>query len=137
MLLNKAQPLLLTKQSRCFIAVAALLGATAVMLGAYASHGLANWASPAQVSQVQTAVHYQLFHVITLIIVATINSIVNSRLISASLYCFTAGIFCFSGSLYYLVFMASKSLVLVTPLGGLFLILAWLLLAFSMFSNKK
>ncbi|WP_298941338.1 DUF423 domain-containing protein [uncultured Psychromonas sp.] len=127
-----------SKQSRCFIAVAALLGATAVMFGAYASHGLSTWASTAQVSQVQVAAQYQLFHAIILIVISLLSSAFTSRLLTISLYCFTLGTVCFSGSLYYLVFLGSKSLVLVTPLGGLLLILAWLLVAVAMlFTQRK
>ena len=130
--------MLITKQSRCFIAVAALLGATAVMFGAYASHGLSTWASTAQVSQVQVAAQYQLFHAIILIVISLLSSAFTSRLLTISLCCFTLGTVCFSGSLYYLVFLGSKSLVLVTPLGGLLLILAWLLVAVAMlFTQRK
>ncbi len=130
--------MLITKQSRCFISIAALLGATAVMFGAYASHGLSTWASTAQVSQVQVAAQYQLFHAITLIVISLLSSMFTSRLLTISLYCFTLGTVCFSGSLYYLVFLGSKLLVLVTPLGGLLLILAWLFVAIAMlFTQRK
>ncbi|MEL0657853.1 DUF423 domain-containing protein [Psychromonas arctica] len=130
--------MLITKQSRCFIAIAALLGATAVMFGAYASHGLSTWASTAQVSQVQVAAQYQLFHAIALIVISLLSSMFTSRLLIISLYCFTLGTVCFSGSLYYLVFLGSKLLVLVTPLGGLLLILAWLFVAIAMlFTQRK
>lgn len=129
--------MLIAKQSRFFIAVAALLGATAVMFGAYASHGLSAWANPSQVSQVQLAAQYQLFHTITLLIVSLLNSVFLSRLLSVSLYCFSVGTLCFSGSLYYLVFFNSKSLVLVTPVGGLLLICAWLLVAVAMIFKQK
>lgn len=129
--------MLIAKQSRFFIAVAGLLGATAVMFGAYASHGLSAWASPSQVSQVQLAAQYQLFHAITLLAVSLLNSIFFSRLLSVSLYCFSLGTLCFSGSLYYLVFFNSKSLVLVTPLGGLLLIFSWLLVASAMCFKQK
>jgi len=129
--------LLLSNQSRYFIVVAAFLGATAVILGAYASHGLSAWANPAQVIQVQTASQYQLFHAITLLIVALIRSLFPRRLLSLSLWFFTLGTLCFSGSLYYLVFVGSKLLVLITPLGGLLLICAWLCLGISMLFKQK
>ncbi|TEW46744.1 DUF423 domain-containing protein [Psychromonas sp. RZ5] len=134
---NKRFLLSLSNQSRYFIVVAAFLGATAVMLGAYASHGLSTWATPAQITQVQTASQYQLFHAITVLIVALISSLFPHRLISLSLWFFTLGTFCFSGSLYYLVFLGSKLLVLITPLGGLLLICAWLCLGISMLFKQK
>jgi len=133
---------LLTKQSRTFIAVAAFLGATAVVFAAYASHGLAQWATPAQVSQVQLAAHYQLFHAITLLLTAVLRSVFavptrSQRLLSISQYCFTLGILCFSGSLYCLVFLGSKLLVLMTPIGGLLLIFGWLAIIISMIFKQK
>jgi len=128
----------ISKQSRCFIAVAALLGATAVMFGAYASHGLSAWANPEQISQVKLAAQYQLFHALALFITAILSSFLVSRILTLSLYCFTIGTLCFSGSLYYWVFFASKLLVLITPLGGLLLIVAWLSIALAMvFSLRK
>ena len=134
--------MLLTKQARTFIAVAAFLGATAVMFGAYASHGLALWATPAQVSQVQFAAQYQLFHAITLLVVALLGCVftlpvLSQRSLTISQYCLTLGIFCFSGSLYYLVFLGSKLLVLITPVGGLLLICGWLSIVVSMIFKQK
>lgn len=134
--------MLLTKQSRTFIAVAAFLGATAVMFGAYASHGLALWATPAQVSQVQLAAQYQLFHSIILLLIAVLGSVFalpagSKRLLTISQYCFTLGTLCFSGSLYYLVFLGSKLLVLITPVGGLLMIFGWLAIIISMIFKQK
>ena len=133
----------LSNLSRYFIVVAAFLGAVAVSLGAYASHGLSTWATASQISQLQLGVQYQLFHAIVLLCVSILNSTLTQskftqRLLSMSLWCFSIGILCFSGSLYYLVFTASKSLVLITPIGGLLLILGWVFLGVSMlFNNKK
>lgn len=129
--------LILSTQSRCFIAIAALFGATAVMLGAYASHGMSAWATTAQISQVQLAAQYQLFHAISVLFVSLLSVVYASRLLSAALVCFSLGIICFSGSLYYLVLLGSKALVLVTPLGGLLLICAWLLVAVAMLIKPK
>ncbi|MDN2662022.1 DUF423 domain-containing protein [Psychromonas sp. 14N.309.X.WAT.B.A12] len=128
----------ISTQSRCFIAVAALLGATAVMFGAYASHGLSTWANPEQISQVKLAAQYQLFHALALLMTTILSSLLVSRLLTLSLYCFSIGTLCFSGSLYYWVFFTSKLLVLITPLGGLLLIVAWLSIALAMvFSLRK
>nr|WP_166369523.1 DUF423 domain-containing protein [Psychromonas sp. SA13A] len=112
------------------------------MFGAYASHGLALWATPAQVSQVQLAAQYQLFHAIILLLIAVLGSVFalpagSKRLLTISQYCFTLGTLCFSGSLYYLVFLGSKLLVLITPVGGLLLIFGWLAIIISMIFKQK
>lgn len=127
----------LTSELRFFIAVAAFLGATAVMFSAYASHGLSSWATSVQIQQVQLAAQYQLFHAITILAVGSLLALFPARLLSISLYLFAAGVFCFSGSLYWLVFMGSKGLVLITPLGGLLLISAWLCVAMAMLFKQK
>ena len=112
------------------------------MFGAYASHGLSSWANEAQVSQVQLAAQYQLFHALALLGVALLSLFITQRpvvrrLIKVSLWCYSLGILCFSGSLYYLVFFGSKLLVLVTPLGGLLLISAWLCLGIAVLFKQK
>ncbi|WP_413702119.1 DUF423 domain-containing protein [Psychromonas sp. KJ10-10] len=56
--------------ARLFLLIGALLGASGVALGAYASHGLQSWASITQIEYFQLAVTYQLFHAIVLVAVS-------------------------------------------------------------------
>jgi len=49
--------------------------------------------------------------------------------LQASAICFVLGIFIFSGSLYTMAFTGITRLGMITPIGGVFLIVAWLLLA--------
>lgn len=123
----------LTTATRGFIAVAALLAAIAIMLGAYASHGMADWASVKQIGYVELASQYQLFHAIALIVISLLREFHTSKLLLASQLCLLSGCLCFSGSLYYLVFTGSKLFVMITPMGGSLLIIGWLLIAFAMF----
>ena len=121
----------LSKTTRLFLVIASLLGATGVALGAYASLGLANWASIKQIEYFQLAVTYQLFHAIVLLAVSILAIFINNRFLTASKISFILGIFCFSGSLYLYVYTGSKILGAITPIGGLLLIVAWLLLAIA------
>lgn len=123
--------------TRCYIFVAALLAASAIALGAYASHGMVNWASPKQVSYVELASQYQLFHALAIILISIVSEFLPSKRLRVSQFCFILGCVCFSGSLYYLAFSGSKLLVMITPLGGLALILAWLIAATAMFKKGK
>ncbi|WP_022942810.1 DUF423 domain-containing protein [Psychromonas hadalis] len=125
------------RNTRLFLLLASLLGATGVALGAYGAHGLTKWASPAQVDYFQLAVLYQLLHAITLLAVSILSLFVSSRLLLASQIFFVTGIVCFSGSLYLYVFTGTKALAMVTPLGGLALIMAWLLLATVFIKKSK
>ena len=121
----------LSKSTRLFLVIASLLGATGVALGAYASHGLASWASIKQIEYFQLAVTYQLFHALALLAASILTVFVNNRFLTASKIFFIIGIFCFSGSLYLYVYTGTKLLGAITPIGGLLLIVAWLILAIA------
>ncbi|GLS91218.1 hypothetical protein GCM10007916_22870 [Psychromonas marina] len=127
----------LSFSSRLFLVIAALLGATGVALGAYASHGLASWATTQQVEYFQLAVTYQLLHAITLLAVSIGGLFFNNRYLFISQIMFVLGICFFSGSLYLYVFTGTKVLGMITPIGGLLLIIAWLMFAVSIIRNSS
>ncbi len=122
--------------SRLFLLIAAILGATGVALGAYASHGLSSFATPTMVEYFQLAVTYQLLHAITLLAVSVVSLFHHNRCLLASQLCFVVGILFFSGSLYLYVFSGTKLLGMITPIGGLLLIIAWLLFAISLIKKS-
>tara|TARA_R110001583_G_scaffold19176_1_gene75394 strand:- start:30608 stop:31012 length:405 start_codon:yes stop_codon:yes gene_type:complete len=121
---------------RLFLLLGAILGASGVGLGAYASHDLKSWASIAQLEYFQLAVTYQLFHAITLVLVSIVGIFFSNRWIIASQITYVLGILFFSGSLYLYVFTGTKMLGMITPIGGLLLIIAWLLFAVSIFRKS-
>lgn len=106
---------------RRWIGLAALLGGTAVALGAFAAHALAGDARAARL--VETAARYQMWHALALLAVAAL------RLQAPfALYAWLAGTMLFSGSLYALALGAPGWIGLVTPLGGMALIAGWIAL---------
>jgi uncharacterized membrane protein YgdD (TMEM256/DUF423 family) len=113
-----------------WLAAAALNGAFAVAMGAYAAHGLAA-ADPITRDWVGTAVRYQMWHALALLGVAALMGRAPAAgwLLIASAAAFLAGIVLFSGSLYLLALAGWRSAAAVTPFGGLVLILGWLALA--------
>lgn len=131
------QHIALPNRARLFLIIASFFGATGVALGAYASHGLGRWATPVQVEYFQLAVTYQLLHAITLLAVTVLSIFISSRLLTAGKIAFVLGICFFSGSLYLYVLSGSKVLAAITPLGGLLLISAWLLVLLSLCAVNK
>lgn len=106
----------------------ALSGAVTVIIGAYAAHGLGARVSEALVHATETGVRYQAWH--TLAIMAVL---IGQRLFGLKGWGWVAGFWAlgivgFSGSLYAMA-MAGLNLGVVTPLGGLLLIIGWLALA--------
>ncbi|TFF34672.1 DUF423 domain-containing protein [Mucilaginibacter psychrotolerans] len=123
------------------ISTAAILGAIAVIFGAFGAHALAAKLQPRQLEVWHTAVQYQFYHIFALLFLSTFARLKNN-LIVASYWCFTLGILLFSGSLYLLAcrdLLKMPGLVAigpVTPLGGLFFIIGWITLALAAFRNK-
>lgn len=108
--------------------IAAFLAMTAIIAGAFGAHALKNRLAPPNLATFETAVRYQMYHALGLFAVCWILHVRPSRWASASGICMVLGVIVFSGSLYLLCFLKWRWLGPVTPLGGMFLIVAWLLL---------
>ena len=115
----------------------AILGGITVIMGALGSHALSSKLSPEDLSSYQTAILYQFFHVIVLLI---INSfvLVDEAALRQLNWLFGLGILFFSGSIYLIKLssVSAKSIWFVTPLGGLLLIAGWFLLAYQFYKLK-
>ncbi|MEP7141559.1 MAG: DUF423 domain-containing protein [Ferruginibacter sp.] len=124
-----------------FLKTAALLGALAVLSGAFGAHALKQLLSDKYLAIFETAVRYQFYHVFALVAVGILfKEFPNTYLLwSGRLFCY--GILFFSGSLYLLTLLEAmgqqgfKWLGAITPAGGLCLIAGWVLLAIGM-TNK-
>ena len=101
----------------------------AIILGAFAAHSLKESLTTDAMESVNTAIRYQMYHVIVLLFVNTYKNFPVKLQNSISIL-FFIGILCFSGSIYamYLLGVSAKSIWFVTPLGGLLFILGWLLM---------
>jgi uncharacterized membrane protein YgdD (TMEM256/DUF423 family) len=127
-----------------WIAVAgALLAAAGVGLGAFGAHGLENYLRQIgyetdlakRTAWFETAVRYQLYHALALVVVAALTAVQPVAGYRAAAVLFLVGVALFSGSLYAMTFAgeAWRKLGMVTPLGGLALIVGWLVLAVAAF----
>jgi len=110
-------------------AIAALLLALAVMLGAFGAHGLKDRLDAYSMEVYQKAVFYHFIHALGLLVVTLSPRTENLTWVNLLL---VAGILIFSGSLYLLAITGVRTLGAITPIGGLSFIAAWLLLAWSL-----
>ncbi len=107
----------------------ALFGLLAVMAGAFGAHGLRKMVSERVLEVFQTAVTYQMYHALALVLVAVLAGLgLSRRLLGIAAGFYLAGILLFSGSLYLLVFTGYHWLGPVTPLGGVCFMIGWGLL---------
>lgn len=125
---------------RRFGIAAAVLGASAVALGAFGAHAMRDSVSAESLATWRTAVDYQFWHALALLATAVLieqrDSAAGSdgrRALSLAGWSFGIGTLIFSGSLYGLVLGAPRWTGAITPLGGVILIVGWLalLLAFA------
>ena len=102
----------------------------AVILGAFGAHGLKGRLTEEMLSVYQTGVQYHFYHSLGLIIIGVVAFYLPaSTLLKWSATVMLAGIVLFSGSLYLLALTDVRWLGMITPLGGIAFIVAWLLLA--------
>jgi uncharacterized membrane protein YgdD (TMEM256/DUF423 family) len=113
--------------NRPTLAAAALLGALAVMLGAFGAHALRSSLGAQQLGWWQTATQYQLAHAITLLVIA----ILPYRRAPLAAWCMALGTIVFSGTLYLMALGLPLWLGAITPVGGLLLIAGWLMLGWG------
>lgn len=108
--------------NRNLAAFAAVNGAVAVALGAFAAHG----AGPQIKTLLTTGAQYQLTH--ALLGVACALWPARPRLVTVAGWLATSGGLIFSLSLALLGLLSLPVLGAITPIGGVLMILAWLLL---------
>ena len=111
-----------------------LLGALAVMIGAFGAHGLEKiLTANGRNETFETGVKYHMYHAFALIATGLILFQVQSKYIYLAGIFFLIGVLIFSGTLYILSLTNIKWLGAITPIGGLFLIAGWLSLAHGLF----
>ncbi len=107
----------------------AIFGMLAVIFGAFGAHALKKILTNDQLKSFETGVKYQMYHAIVLLTIG-FNFKMPNPLLGWS---FIIGVLLFSFSIYGLVLSDAKGKKLrflgpITPLGGLFLVIGWILL---------
>lgn len=114
--------------SKLFIRIGSILMALSIVLGAFGAHTLKNILDDKMIKVYQTAVEYQVYHALGLFLIAFISSFKENKKAKLSGYFMMSGMFLFSGSLYALSLSGIKIFGVITPIGGILFIVAWILL---------
>ena len=116
------------------LVLGALFALLAVMAGAFGAHGLRGVVDARGLEVFQTAVTYQVYHSLALILVAILPVAgLSRRLLGIAAGFFVAGILLFSGSLYLLVLTDLRWVGPVTPVGGMGFMVGWILVVIAGF----
>jgi len=121
-----------------FLLLGALSALIGVGMGAFGAHGLKAVISSEMLVVYQTGVTYQMYHALGLIGVALIHQQArDSKLLHWAGWLMFAGIVLFSGSLYLLALLNLKWLGMVTPIGGVCFLTAWLLITLFAYQHIR
>ena len=125
---------------RKIIGVAALMGMTAIILGAFGAHALKKILSVEELNGFETGVKYQMHHALFLLFLG-MNTFLNEKSKKTVFQLVIFGVIFFSGSIYLLTTKAItgvdfKFIGIVTPIGGLLLLLAWSILFWNIWKKK-
>ncbi len=106
--------------------------ALGIALGAFGAHALGARLSADMRAVYQTAVLYHLIHGLGLLVVGVLSLLRPSQsLIQTAGWLLVVGVVLFSGSLYLLAVTGIKKLGMITPFGGLALMIGWVCLLLS------
>ncbi|MDO5051115.1 MAG: DUF423 domain-containing protein [Moraxella equi] len=112
-----------------WIKVAGVNLATAVALGAFGAHGLKKIATPYELDIWQTATLYLFVHGLGILALGMLG-VVSAYRIHRVAITLQIGIAIFSGTLYLMALGMPRWLGAITPMGGMLLIIGWLMLVF-------
>ena len=118
------------------LALAGILGAITVAMGAFGAHFLKELMDPGYLDNYQTGILYQFIHVLAIFGAAILLHAYPHKYLKMAIWAWLIGILFFSGSLYAMGFasMAGQHFPLlgpITPIGGVSFMVGWILLALA------
>lgn len=118
-----------------YIIIASLFAALAILFGAFGSHALKERLSAQSLEVYDIATRYLMFHALGIFLIALLGFQLPKESLEIPVTMMIVGISIFSGSLYLIAMLDFKKLGMVTPIGGLLLIVSWLLLAYNTYKT--
>lgn len=117
------------------IGAGALLVAIGIGIGALGAHALRDVLSERELQSLHTAVYYQIFNALGLMLLGGWMRAGREGL-QWAVRLLLGGVVLFSGSIYLMLAGAPRMFGIVTPVGGVLLIGGWLLLAWIFFRGR-
>lgn len=111
------------------VAIAGLMGAIGIGGGAFGSHALKEKLSVQDLAIYETAMRYWMYHACGSAFLGLLLSRIENVFLKTASILMILGSLVFSGSLIALVLTQQRGLGAVTPIGGVLLIIAWLLIS--------
>lgn len=126
--------------NRTILLTGTIMGMVAIILGAFGAHGLEKLVDTDAVDTFETGVRYQMYHALFLLFLGLYAGIAEKT--KKTVFVFVLlGVILFSFSIYLLALNSVTSfdfsvIGFLTPIGGLFMILGWLVLAYRIIGSQ-
>ena len=118
---------------KLYIITGSVFAALAILFGAFGSHALKEKLTLEQLEIYDIATRYLMFHALGIFAIGILGYQVPNEVLTWPLLLMIFGILIFSGSLYLISLAGYKKLGMVTPIGGLALIISWLMVAYNIY----
>lgn len=129
--------------NKTILITATILGGLSIIFGAFGAHALKSLIGVESLQTFETGVRYQMYHALLLLFIGN-TGFIGLRTKKIIFYFVVIGVLFFSFSIYglatnALTYFNFKAIGFVTPIGGLLLISAWVLMFidFLRISSKK
>lgn len=128
------------KMNKTILITGSILGILSIVLGAFGAHALKELIPFELQLTFETGVRYQMYHALLLLFVGS-NQLLQLKTKKIIYGLVVIGLLFFSGSIYGLATNALtafnfKTIGFITPIGGLLLILAWILMFIDFVKNR-
>ena len=121
---------------KLYLIAGSIFAALAILFGAFGSHALKEKLSLEELEIYDIATRYLMFHALGIFGMGILGYQVPSQILIIPFSLMAFGIFIFSGSLYLISLIGYKKLGMVTPIGGLALIISWIMLAYNIYKQS-
>jgi len=117
--------------------------ASAVILGAMNAHYLKQFFTPELTASFDTGVRYQIYHGLALVSIGALYQLLSKKALNMLNLLFSLGTILFSWSIFILCAFKSNGVIgltglgILTPIGGLILISAWIYFFLQILKFKK
>ena len=128
---------LLKKYDKMLLIITTLLIISSILLGAFGSHILKNILEIKYMDIYNIAIKYHFYNTFSLFILNFFFILLKLRIIFISNIILLVGSVIFSGSLYLLVYTKLSFWGMITPIGGVLLVIAWITFLIGVIRSDK
>jgi len=125
----------LDRRARRWLGIGSVFGFLSIAFGAFGAHGLEGFLDTSAMATYDTAARYQMYLSLVLLCVGIIQAMFPSRSFTFPGIAFSVGILLFSGSLYALSLTSLWWFGMITPFGGIAILVGWVLFFLNIVRN--